>query len=162
MRVDILIPAVCILWLVGCSNDAAPTQPELLREPFRLSRDQVAGVSVSLTIASATVTPGETVYFTVSAHNSTNRQIQIGLNCGPAIDIIVTQPDGTQMSVLAGRLFSCELGPQHFAGPGETKTEHLEWQAPMRSGEYIAVAGLQRGDGPSNLSDLVHFAVFQR
>ncbi|MDQ3996093.1 MAG: BsuPI-related putative proteinase inhibitor [Gemmatimonadota bacterium] len=101
---------------------------------------------MSLSASPSTAAPGDTVRLTVTARNSTNRQIQIGFPCGPAMDAVITGPRGERVSVLHEMIapngaFTCELGPHHFADPGETETVRLAWRTPTRRGEYTAVGG---------------------
>ena len=52
-----------------------------------------------------------------------------------------------------------KLSPRHFAQPGETKTETLEWPSARQPGEYLAAAGLRRSDGLDNSSAPIQFTV---
>jgi hypothetical protein len=126
-----------LLVVLACGEATAP----------ELRADQrIEGVEVTLTASSLTVSPGEEVVFTVSAHNTTADRAQIGFACGPAMDVLVARPSGRRISVLAlaagGRLFSCELGEEHFADPGETETLQLTWR-PTLPGDYTAVGALR-------------------
>jgi hypothetical protein len=121
-------------------------------------------VRVAVTADRTVVARGDTVRFTASATNPTADRIQIGRECGPALDVQVAGPGGKRRSVLADLLgskgaFTCELGEYHFADPGETETLHLAWVAPVRPGAYIARAGLRRGGGLRTVSAPIRLTV---
>jgi hypothetical protein len=145
--------------MAGC--ELVPTSAE----PFApgLSSEAVAGVTLALDADPATAAPGDTIRLTATAYNSTNQRIQIGSQCGPAMDVLITTPQGHQRSALHERhgpnvAFTCELGPYHFVEPKSTQVTRIEW-VPGGSGEYVAAAGLRRADGLSNVSDPVRIRV---
>jgi hypothetical protein len=55
--------------------------------------------------------------------------------------------------------FTCELGPHHFADPGETETLRLRWRVPAERGVYRAVTGLRGRGGLANRSAPAQFGV---
>ena len=139
---------IALLGAAGCTGTTSPASSE---GPYALSTLRVRGIEVALSISPSVAAPGDTVRLTVTAHNSTDRQVQIGFPCGPAMDAVITGPGVESVSVLYEMLgpngaFTCELGPHHFADPGETETVRLTWRAPVRRGTYTAVGGL-RGQG---------------
>ncbi len=143
--------ALLLIALPSAVSCDGPTDPLGLGKPGALS-PRVWGIRVTLTVSPSVAAPGDTVRLTVTAHNSTDRRIQIGLACGPAMDAVITAPDGHRVSVLSEMLgpngaFTCELGPYHFADPGETETVRLAWRASARRGDYTAVGGLRTSDG---------------
>lgn len=123
--------------------------------------ERLAGVTVTLSTAPTAVAPGDSVAFIVAATNATDREIQIGGECGPSMDVLVSGR-GRTVSVLAelsrGGVFTCELGPHHVLKPGETQSLRLLWAAPA-AGEYRAVAGLRRTTGLGNPSAPVGITV---
>jgi hypothetical protein len=119
--------------------------------------ERVRGVSLTLEADPATAAPGETVHLTATAHNSTDELIQIGVLCGPAMDVLITTPGGERRSALWDLLgpdaaFTCELGPHHFVEPKSTRVARIEWVAGWSEGDYVAIAGLRREKGLGNLS----------
>ena len=125
----------------------------------RLSQETVAGVTVVLRVTPLSVAPGDTVRFTATATNATDRRVQIGAQCGPSMDVLVALPAGAARSVLGGRAFACVLLPEHFVEPRSARSQELHWVAPAVPGEYSARAGLRRGDGLGNLSESIRFVV---
>ncbi|MBV9880675.1 MAG: hypothetical protein JO180_09275 [Gemmatirosa sp.] len=145
--------------VVGLASPDAHAAPDLL-----LSRETVAGVTVVLSPAPSTVAPGDTIRLVATARNATRQRIQIGLQCGPPMDVSIATPDGRRRSVLADLLggngaFTCELGPYHFVEPDSTRATAVAWVVPSTRGEYVAVAGLRRADGLGNLSEPIRFQV---
>lgn len=129
-----------------------------------LASETVAGITVSLSLAPSRVAPGDSIEFVATAQNSSNQSVQIGVQCGPSFDIVLTGPRGygaTVLVLLAGPdgAFTCELSPRHFAPANGTQVARFRIAAPRRSGQYRAVAGLRRADGLSNLSAPVAFDV---
>jgi len=104
--------------------------------------------------------PGDTVYFTVVARNSSDARIQIGRSCGPAMDIRISKPTGGVLSVVNSQFqderfdveFNCELGPYHFAEARDSLVNRLWWKAPTVRGHYVAVAGGRGGRGLDDVS----------
>lgn len=73
-------------------------------------------------------------------------------------------PAGGERSALLDQIgpsgaFTCPLLPEHFAEPGQTRTQRIPWVVPAAPGTYSAVGGLRRGDGLGNLSAPVQFVV---
>jgi hypothetical protein len=103
---------------------------------------------LSTVMEPAAVSAGDSVRFTAEAFNPTDERVQVGRECGPAMDVVVTTPEGTTISTLLEMVgngaFTCELGPHHFADPGETERVVTRWQVPAVSGEYEAVTVLRR------------------
>jgi hypothetical protein len=148
MRLSLRCAAIALLGALGCSDITGSQAPG---RPYSLSPARIPGVEVALSLSPAAVAPGDTVRLIVTAHNSTDRRIQIGFACGPAMDAVISSPRAGRVSVLSEMLgsngaFTCELGPHHFADPGETETVRLFWRASPQRGTYTAVGGL-RGQG---------------
>jgi hypothetical protein len=156
MRLSAGISRLVLLTALGCHGST---------EPYVLSQVRVPGLEVAVSASPSTATLGEDVRLTVTAHNSTDQRIQIGVLCGPAMDAVITGPMGSRVSILAEMLgldaaFTCELGPRHFADPGETETLQLTWRVRPVRGEYTVVAGLRREHGQlDNLSAPVRISV---
>jgi putative transposase len=98
------------------------------------------------------------------ADHATSARAQVGVQCGPPADVVVTPPRGPAASVPAALLggngaFTCELGPHHFVDALDTRTAVLKWRAPAARGTYEARAGLRRGGGLGNLSDAARVTV---
>jgi hypothetical protein len=145
--------------LGACSGST--TEPSLA--PLR-STERVPGISVSLTVTPSRVAPGDSIEFVATAHNSSNQSVQIGVQCGPSFDVALTGPGGYAASVLAlfvgpNGAFTCELSPRHYAPANGTQAARFKIAAPQRLGRYVAVAGLRRADGLSNLSASVTIVV---
>jgi hypothetical protein len=148
MRLSPNVVTIALLGAAGCTGTTSFAPSE---GPYTPSRLRGRGVEVALSVSPSIAAPGDTIRLTVTAHNSTDRRIQIGFQCGPAMDAVITGPGAGRVSVLHEMLgpngaFTCELGPRHFADPGETETVRLTWRAPARGGTYTAVGGL-RGQG---------------
>jgi hypothetical protein len=111
--------------------------------------DPDAAIRVSVRAEPLVVAPGDSVSFVVEAYNPTDRRIAIAGACGPALEVELTTPEGFRRYLVAesafGGAYTCELGEQHFADPGETETLRLTWRAPRQTGPYRAVAGLRAG-----------------
>jgi hypothetical protein len=129
-----------------------------------LANETVPGVSVSLTVTPTRVAPGDSMEFAATAQNSTPASVQIGVQCGPSFDIVLTGQRGYVASVLSlmvgpNGAFTCELSSRHFAPANGTQEVRFRIPAPERLGQYRAVAGLRRSDGLSNLSPSVAIEV---
>lgn len=129
-----------------------------------LSTERVPSISVTLTVTPSRVAPGDSVEFLATAHNSSNQSVQIGVQCGPSFDVALSGPRGYRASVLAlfagpNGAFTCELSPRHYAPANGTQAARFKIAAPQRLGRYMAVAGLRRADGLSNLSASVAIEV---
>ena len=169
--------AYVVSFLIGCSlvlacgRDPYPSEPQMMiptmpDNPSALvpfSNEYVTGIQVRLRVHPVLASPGDTIQFLIEATNLTDRTIQIGTPCGPALDSYVFKNGAISVSVLqavaAGAVFTCELGPHHFADPGETETLRLRWPAPPIRGEYIAIAGIRRADGLGNRTEPVKFEI---
>lgn len=158
----ILKVAVVMGVAVACGGALGPDEEGAWT---RLLADRaVDGVTVTLHAAETTVSPGDTLHFTAIAFNATDHRIQLGEQCGPTMDVLITTPADTVRSLLADLLgghgaFTCELRADHFVEPQGERTLDLWWVAPAGSGEYTARAGLRRSDGLSNPSSPVSFEV---
>jgi hypothetical protein len=109
-------------------------------------------LGLSLDRTSAAV--GDTVVFTATAYNPTRERIQVGLECGPPLDVVLTTPSGTVVSLLTsvhGGAFTCELTEAHFADPGETERVVVAWPVVGETGVYTAVARRRCGADPGSL-----------
>ena len=142
---------LCVIALVGCAR-ADPAAPRL------------PGIEIALQASPVSVRSGDTVSFAAVAHNRTSERIQIGHQCGPSMDVFVTTPDGTTLSVLLSSLppngaFTCELGPYHFADAHDSLTNRYKWVAPARTGPYRAIAGARMNAGLSTASAPVFITV---
>ena len=146
--------ACAMILAAGCRVTTDPEPPNDVAAG--LTREVVAGVKLSLTAMPSTVAPGDTVHLTATARNATATRLQIGVQCGPAMDVRIVTPGGQQRSALAdatGRgFFTCELGPYHFVAPDSTRVVQIAWVAPAVRGAYVAQAGLRRSAGLGNLS----------
>jgi hypothetical protein len=149
--------------LLGCaptgSTEARPPGQTLAR-----SAEQLPAVTVTLSADRAVVRPGEIVELTAAATNTGATRIQLGVQCGPTMDVAITTPDAGERSAIADWFgpsvaFPCILTSDAFAEPGQTRTVRLLWVAPTVGGTYVAAAGLRRGDGLGNLSDPVRLEV---
>lgn len=158
--------ALVVAATAACGADGPATDPGLSPDPLLVvaepSRDRVDGVTLALDAAPRVVAPGDTVHLVLTARNATGRRVQIGIQCGPPMDVAVRTPRGATRSALAdaGReFFTCELAPHHFVDPLGTNVQRIAWPAPAEQGEYVAVAGLRRSDGLGNLSAPVRVTV---
>ncbi len=154
MRVVLL--AFAALALVGCTTERA-TEPAPPLQSLARSAERLPTVTVALAADRAAVAPGELVVLTVAATNTGATRVQLGVQCGPSFDVAVAAPTGEERSALRDQLgpnaaFPCPLLPEHFAEPGQTRTQRISWVAPATRGRYTAVAGLRRGDGLGNVS----------
>ncbi len=76
------------------------------------------------------------------------------------MDIRISKPTGGVISVLNAQsqdsktpvAFTCELGPYHFAEPGDSLINRLWWKAPSTRGVYVAVAGARGAAGLDDIS----------
>jgi hypothetical protein len=151
------IPLAAFAAVIGAAcGSGTPTDPGLAE-----SRSQLDGITVRVAPSAATVAPGDSIAFVVTIENATDTLVQVGEQCGPAVDVVVTPSLSGSPSVLSsGRaVFTCELGPQHFVASRTTRTVSLTWRAPGQRGDYSARAGLRRSDGLSNLSAVVRITV---
>jgi hypothetical protein len=126
-----------------------------------LSTEPIDQIELGLSVEPAEFAAGDSVQFIATAFNPTDETVQIGRECGPSFDVIVTKPDGSKISVLSemnpGGAYTCPLLSLHFADPGETERMTLRWRVPLESGEYEAVARLRRPE--SYTSRVLSFAI---
>lgn len=128
------------------------------------SRDSVPAVETSVSVSSLALAPGDRIDLSVAATNRGAQRVQIGIACGPSLDVLVRYPDGSEHSALWDAVgpngdFTCPLLPSHFADPGQTKTERIPWRVPATPGTYRLLSGLRRADGLSNLSHAIDVTV---
>jgi hypothetical protein len=150
-----VVPLFALL-LTACSNDPLGWFPGF-------TDVTVPGVSVTLAAQPVLVSRGDTVHFRTRATNATSETIQIGVECGPSMDVALIADDGSTRSALADILgshgaFTCELAPHHFVDPHSTREQIIRWPAVAR-GDYMAVAGLRRSEGLANPSSPVRIIV---
>ena len=137
--------------LAACSKD--PVAPS---SSVKLTSEVVPGITLALTAEPGVIRRGDTIHFRAVATNSTMSRVQIGMQCGPALDVVLTARGGQTRSALmdfvgAYNAFTCELGPDHFLEANTSRVILLKWPAPLK-GSYRAAAGLRRADGIGNLS----------
>jgi hypothetical protein len=166
-------PNVVGLWsllsaviLAACQSSAKP----LTSEPAYLRSSGIdrEALSVELWADKTTVSPGDTVRFVMVARNAGNDRIQVGVQCGPAMDVRMRGPSGQSVSVLHAQfenapirvIFTCELGAHHFAEARDSLIDRLWWTAPRERGQYIAVAGGRGDEGLDDLSAPISIRVF--
>jgi hypothetical protein len=134
-------------------------QDSTIPEYLRSSSVDREDISIALRADRTTVKPGDTVRFTLVARNAGSTRIQVGVQCGPAMDIRISKPTGGVASVLNAQFqdskvpvaFTCELGPYHFAESRDSLLNRLWWRAPAVRGVYVAIAG---GRGQRGLDDV--------
>jgi hypothetical protein len=116
----------------------------------------LTNVTITLNASATTVSPGDSVVFSVTATNRSAVRVQLGEQCGPMMDVTVRAPSGVEQSALVGdrpnAVFTCPLPSNFFADPGESRTIQIAWRAPSRAGRYEARGALRRFDGLSNES----------
>lgn len=155
----LLIILAAPLALGSCSSHPAASQDSTIFQNLRSSGIDRADLSIQIRADRTTVVPGDTIRFTLIARNTGPTRIQVGVQCGPAMDIRMSEPSGGVISVLNAQFqnsevpvaFTCELGPYHFAEPTDSLLNLLWWKAPATRGEYTAVAGAR---GPNGLDDV--------
>jgi hypothetical protein len=152
MRYSLVLAA----FVAACSS-ATDAQIETNTTPvIARSKDVLPNLDVVVTVARTTLAPGDTITLVASATNRGAERLQIGVACGPSLDVLVSPPNAAEYSALIASLppnagFTCPLTPAHFADPGETETVRIIWRAPAQTGAYRLQAGLRRGDGLGNL-----------
>jgi hypothetical protein len=155
--------AAVLVTLLGCTpTTGAEGDPST--GPLARSAEQLPTVTVVLAADRTTARPGELVEFTVSATNTGAARVQLGEQCGPSMDVAIATPDGHERSALLDQVgpngaFTCPLLPEHFAEPGQTRTQRISWVVPATPGTYSAAGGLRRGDGLGNPSAPVRLVV---
>ena len=154
------------LLVMGCGgNPSGPigAVPEYLRS----SGIDRAELSIAIRADRTSAAPGDTVRFTLVARNASHTRIQVGVQCGPAMDIRMSKPTGDVSSVLYAQFedspvpvaFTCELGPYHFAEARDSLVNRLWWKAPAATGVYVAVAGARGGKGLDDVSTPISIQV---
>ena len=148
------------LWgLVGACRPSAP-MPSSDPEALRSSGLDRPAVSIEVRADKRAVSAGDTVRFVLVARNSSAERLQVGVQCGPAMDIRMRGPTGSSVSVLHEQFkdspvtvaFTCELGSYHFAEGRDSLINRLWWKAPRHRGEYLAVAGARGEQGLDDVS----------
>jgi hypothetical protein len=132
------------------------TIPQYLRSSG-VDRDDL---SIAIRADRTTVEPGDTVRFTLGARNAGSTRIQVGVQCGPAMDIRISKPTGGVVSVLNAQFqdskvpvaFTCVLAPYHFAEARDSLLNRLWWKAPAPRGAYVAIAGARSQRGLDDVS----------
>ena len=162
----LLIPMVV---LVACSDARQPSAPDAESAfeeapEVRLTSERVPGISVELRADRRQASPGETIHFTAIASNSTTSRVQIGAQCGPTMDVVISSGTDRMHSVVADNIgndgaFTCALDAQHFVEANGTHEMLISWTAPTVRGEYEAAGGLRRSNGVGNLSSPVAITV---
>jgi hypothetical protein len=141
-------------------NPALATQDSTIPQYLRSTRIDRPDLYIELRADRMIVVPGDTVRFTLVARNAGSTRIQVGVECGPAMDIRISKPTGGVASVLNAQFqgaktpvaFTCELGPYHFAEARDSLVNRLWWKAPTIRGKYVAVAGARGGSGLDDIS----------
>src|SRR5687768_12837124 len=100
-----------------------------------LTTEPIDQIELGLSVEPDVFAAGDSIRFIATASNPTDETVQIGRECGPSFDVIVTNPDGSMHSVLSemnpGGAYICLLSPVHFADPGETERMTLRWRVPL-------------------------------
>ena len=126
-----------------------------------LTTEPIDRIQLGLSIEPAEFAAGDSIHFIATAFNPTDETVQIGRECGPSFDVIVTKPDESTISVLnemnPDAAYTCPLTPVHFADPGETERMILRWRVPLLSGEYEAVSRLRQRE--SYTSPVLRFSI---
>jgi hypothetical protein len=136
-------------------DPAVTVRDSLPPEYLRSSGIDRPDLSIEMRADRTTVVPGDTIRFTLVARNAGSTRIQVGVQCGPAMDIRMAKPTGGVVSVLNAQFqdaeipvaFTCELGPYHFAEGRDSLFNRLWWKAPPIPGVYKAVAGARGARG---------------
>ena len=139
---------------------AIAPQDSTIPEYLRSSGVDREDISIAVRADRTTVEPGDTVRFTLVARNAGSTRVQVGVQCGPAMDIRISKPTGGVVSVLNAQFqdskvpvaFTCELGPYHFAEGRDSLLNRLWWKAPALRGAYVAVAGARGRRGLDDAS----------
>ena len=162
-----LLPSV--LALMSCQTPPAPQKEpptattaadSAMVQYLRSSGIDRPDIYIAVRADRTTVIPGDTVRFTLVARNGGSTRIQVGVQCGPAMDIRLSNPKGAMISVLNSQFrdetipvaFTCELGPYHFAESRDSLLNRLWWKAPALRGKYLAVAGARGANGLDDVS----------
>ena len=110
---------------------------------------------VSLAADRAIAAPGDTVRLLASVYNPTSSVLEIGYGCGPSLDFLVTDPQGSTISLLEGMVFICPLLDYHVLEPGETDSIPWNWTAPAPRGSYGVRSAVRTSGGLSSPSSPV-------
>jgi hypothetical protein len=168
-QVLLRITVFVLLALTSCRTRQAPTpDPALaiaardstIRKYLRSSGLDRPDISIEMRADRTSVVPGDTVRFTLIARNVGSTRVQVGAQCGPAMDIRISPPTGAAVSVLNAQFqdekipvaFTCELAPYHFAEPRDSLLNRLWWKASTIRGVYVAVAGARGAIGLDDVS----------
>jgi hypothetical protein len=148
--------ASLLLFTSACSATDDPIHPRVA--DFISSGVDRPEIRMTIAAEPRLVSGGDTVRLIARAYNSSSRRIQIGIKCGPALDVLIRTPTGRVISALdamsgPNAMFTCELSPFHFVEPRDSLIHRMWWVAPARSGKYMAVAGA-RGRGYHNAHNL--------
>lgn len=150
-----------LLCVAACGDAVTALQHYGARLPRAAT--PLPGVEVTLQASATTVRAGDSVYFAVTATNRSAVRVQLGIACGPMMDVAVAAPTGQEQSAVIGDrtnvAFPCPLPSNYFADPGESRTIQIGWRAPHYAGRYEARGGLRRGDGLGNESVMLPITV---
>lgn len=142
------------------STSGAALQDSAIAPYLRSSGVDRPDIYIELRADKTSAVAADTVHFTLVARNVGPTRIQVGVQCGPAMDIRMSTPARAALSVLNAQFqdspypvaFTCELGPYHFANPHDSLVNRLWWKAPALRGEYMAVAGARGSKGLDDVS----------
>jgi hypothetical protein len=147
------LPLFTLLAAAGCASIRTTT---------------TSAIRTALHADRVTLSPGEAVRFVAKARNPTMERILLTETCGPALDVLVTQPGGVSQSVQGAAMGTtadahssadCKGHHAQIVEPGDSSIVTLRWVAPALRGEYLARAGLRGPGGFSHLSDPVRLVV---
>jgi hypothetical protein len=150
--------------LAACAGSlSSPSSSDKAVEAPRAA-DSLAGIEVTLTASRSTAAPGDSIEFIATATNRTSQRVQIGIACGPSMDVIIAGPTGGERLGWAEWLgangaFTCELNEQHFVDAGKTRIVRIPWRARSETGTYQVRAGLRRSNGLGNISKPISVVV---
>jgi hypothetical protein len=161
------LPSLVVAFALSCRSSALPpldSVPQYLRS----SGVDRPAISIDIRADKPAVNAGDTIHFVLIARNASAERVQIGVQCGPAMDIRMDGPRGRTVSVLNTQFedekltvaFTCELGPYHFADARDSLINRLWWKAPRQPGEYTAVAGARGEQGLDDVSTPLTVRVF--
>ncbi len=110
-----------------------------------------------------TVAVGDSVRFIAFAYNPTDQTIDLSMGCGLSLDVIVTPPEGEDISVyedmLSGGVPTCQHEWYHEADPGELIELQFSWETPPIPGTYRAVTETRCGEEWCPASKAIKFTV---
>jgi hypothetical protein len=168
-QAPLLLTLPVLLATVSCQTPQSPghdppvalaPQDSTIPQYLRSSGIDREDLSIAIRADRSTVEPGDTVRFTLVTRNAGRTRIQVGVQCGPAMDIRLSKPTGGVVSVLNAQFqdsklpvaFTCELGPYHFAEARDSLLNRLWWKAPALRGVYVAIAGARGQRGLDDVS----------